>query len=66
MKTIINIFREIEVPKEYEHLFKKGSRSCWQTLNWDEVDLDWDSYANLMEEISNTLTPSDEWEFVEN
>lgn len=63
MKTIIKIYREIEIPKEYEHLFKKGFRPNWKILDWDEVDLDWDSYASLTEEISNTLTPSDDWDF---
>lgn len=65
MKTIINIFREIEIPKEYEHLFKKGSRPNWQTLDWDKVDLDWDSYCNFTEEITKTLNTSDEWTFIE-
>lgn len=63
MKTIIKIYREIEIPKEYEHLFKKGFHPNWQILDWDEVDLDWDSYANLTEKISNTLNPSDDWDF---
>ena len=58
MKTIINIYREIEVPKEYEHLFKKGFRPNWQVL-------DWDSYCNFTEEIAKTLNTSDEWTFIE-
>lgn len=63
MKTIIKIYREIEIPKKYEHLFRKGFRPDWQILDYDEVNLDEDSYTNFTKEIARTLNPSDEWDF---
>lgn len=60
MKTIIKIYREIEVPKKYEHFFK--SDLC---PKWDEVKLDWDNYSTFCDEITKTLNPTDEWKFLD-
>lgn len=64
MKAVIKIYREIEIPKEYEHLFKSSPHLKWESMDWDKVDLDWDSYSILCDEITKTLKPTDDWEFV--
>lgn len=65
MKAVIKIYREVEIPKEYEHLFKSSPRPKWENMDWDKVDLDEDNYFNLCKEITKTLNSTDEWEFVD-
>lgn len=68
MKTVIKIYREVEIPKEYEHFFKSSPRPNWKNIDWDKVDLDEDNFFNFYEEIHEeitTLNSTDEWEFVE-
>lgn len=65
MKAVIKIYREIEIPKEYEHLFKSSPYLKWKNVDWDKVDLDWDSYSFFRKEIRKTLNSTDDWEFVD-
>ena len=65
MKAVIKIYREVEIPKEYEHLFKSSPCPKWKKVDWDKVDLDWDSFSFFCKEIRKTLNSTDDWEFVD-
>lgn len=65
MKAVIKIYREVEIPKEYRHLFKPSVRPKWKNVDWGKVDLDEDNYFTLCKEITKMLNPTDEWDFVD-
>ena len=65
MKTIIKIYREVEIPKEYEYLFKPSVRPKWKNIDWDKVDLNEDNYFILCKKITKMLNPTDEWDFID-